>query len=233
MSSYYPYSYSYGSYYPEEWILQFFAGLLLVGLIFAFLIGLIFYIFQSVGLYRVAKRRTIRHAWLAWLPVGNSWIMGSISDQYQYVVKGKIKSRRLILVVLSAMTVVLSVVTASLSVDIVAVLVGEILFGTGTMDPVRLLSVFSLAVVECILAVIYMVFHYLAVYDLYSSCTSRHNVLYLVLGIIFNFLEPFFLFACRDRDEGMPPRREETAWCEEPIYQEPVYQQPEQTWTEE
>jgi hypothetical protein len=52
-----------------------------------------------------------------------------------------------------------------------------------------------------------MVFHYLTVYDLYKSCTKRYSVLYLVLSIVFKFLEPVLLFLCRDKEEGMPPRR--------------------------
>ena len=52
------------------------------------------YILYSMGLYTIANRRGIHNGWLAWLPVGDAWILGSISDQYQYVVKGKIRNRR-------------------------------------------------------------------------------------------------------------------------------------------
>lgn len=47
-----------------------------------FLVSLAFsavtYILQSLGLYTVAKRRGINNPWLAWLPIGNVWILGSI-----------------------------------------------------------------------------------------------------------------------------------------------------------
>ena len=43
----------------------------------------------------------IRHAWLAWVPIGNNWILGSLSDQYRYLVKGKICRKRVILPALS------------------------------------------------------------------------------------------------------------------------------------
>ena len=43
--------------------------------------------------------------------------------------------------------------------------------------------------------------------------------IFLVLSIIFRITEPFFLFLCRDKDEGMPPRK-----------QEPVYTPPQEPW---
>ena len=37
----------------------------------------------------------------------------------------------------------------------------------------------------------------------------RTVVLYLVLSIFFNITMPIFLFICRNKDEGMPPRKTE------------------------
>ena len=33
-------------------------------------------------------------------------------------------------------------------------------------------------------------------------------MLFLVLGLVFYFLEPVFFFVCRNKEEGMPPRRD-------------------------
>jgi len=54
------------------------------------------------------------------------------------------------------------------------------------------------------------VFRFMALYDLYTSCDPRNSVIYLVLSILFPVTEPFFIFFNRNRDEGMPPRRETT-----------------------
>ena len=76
---------------------------MVLGLVFLGIMGLILlccligWILGSVGLYKVAKRRGIAHAWLAWLPIGNHWILGCVSDQYQHLVLGKVTSRRKIL----------------------------------------------------------------------------------------------------------------------------------------
>ena len=47
------------------------------------------YILLSLGLYTLAKRRYIDRPWLAWLPIGNLWILGCLADQYRKVVQDK------------------------------------------------------------------------------------------------------------------------------------------------
>ena len=69
--------------------------------------GIAMYVLTSLGLYTIAKRRAISKAWLAWIPVVNCWIIGCISDQYRYVVKGQMKSRRKSLLTLSVVQLAL------------------------------------------------------------------------------------------------------------------------------
>ncbi len=52
------------------------------------------HVLMGWGLHALAKRRIIRYAWLAWLPIGNLWILGSLADQYCTVVKNQEKSNR-------------------------------------------------------------------------------------------------------------------------------------------
>lgn len=47
-----------------------------------FLIFLILlYVFYSMGLYEMAAKRNIENAWLAWIPIGNYFIMGMIAKE--------------------------------------------------------------------------------------------------------------------------------------------------------
>ena len=55
--------------------------------IVGFAVGLTPYILQSLGLYRLAKNRGIDAPWLAWIPVGKSYIMGSLSEASPYIKK--------------------------------------------------------------------------------------------------------------------------------------------------
>jgi hypothetical protein len=52
------------------------------------------YILTALAIYRISVRRGLNNPWLAWIPVINWWLLGSLSDQYQYIVKGQNTSRR-------------------------------------------------------------------------------------------------------------------------------------------
>ena len=201
----------------EELVLTF-AGIIGLVALVVLLVAVVGYIFQSVGLYTIAKRRGIKNPWLAWLPwVGYYWIAGSIADQYQYVVNGAVKNRRMILLVLSVAMVLVSSLAGSVAVGGLYLGVGKNLehfAALGTMG-----TAFELAYSALELAT--FVFWHIALYDLYTSCKPKNNVLFLVLGIIFGFLVPFFIFACRNKEEGMPPRREEPRYDYQPDPRQP------------
>ena len=72
------------------------------------LLSVAIYVFTALALHTMAKRRGIACPWLAWIPVANLWLIGSLSDQYRYLTRGQMKHRRMILPVLEIVTVVLS-----------------------------------------------------------------------------------------------------------------------------
>ena len=156
------------------------------------------YVLESLGLYTIAKRRGIHHPWLAWVPVGNLWIWGCISDQYQYVVKGQIKNKRKILLTLSIILVL-----AGLGSSVCSLL--QLWKSYAHLAPAILQLLLGLVTLVCTL--ISMVFQYLCLYDLYTSCKPGSSALFLVLSILFGFTRPFFIFSCRNKDLGMPPRK--------------------------
>ena len=201
-------------------------GLGLIGMILL-VIGLftiVGYIFQSIGLYTLAKNRGISNPWLAWLPwVGCYWIAGSVADQYRYVTEGSVKNRRTILLALSIAGIVVSSLVSTM-------INGSFMLSTGevTMDQLASLGTLGtvLNLVTSALEIATFVFWQIALYDLYSSCKPKNNVLFLVLGIIFGFLVPFFIFACRNKEEGMPPRREESRYDCDPEAEPRAYREP-------
>lgn len=180
------------------------AGMILLIWLVAMAFAVISYVLGAVGMYRIAKRRGIHHAWLAWVPVGNSWLLGSISDHYQYVVKHKATKRRKILLILSIIMMAMSLVFGT-GVGFLAA--SEMMGGamTGSILLVALMSVSYLAVFGLSVAV--SVISYIAYYDLFRSCKPKCDVLFLVLGILFSVTLPFFVFGCSNSDEGMPQKR--------------------------
>ena len=161
------------------------------------------YILQSVGLYSIAKRRGIHHPWLAWIPFGSAWIVGSISDQYQYVAKGRVKNRRKILLGL-----LIAIYATLFLFFVIAIAFGYTTF-TGDMTTLGFLGALFLLVyiAAFIMAIVACVFNYIALYDVYASCEPHNAATYLILSIFISITMPFFIFALRKKDGGMPPRK--------------------------
>ena len=202
--------YAIGSFVVNEEILRVVMVVLAAVMTVALVTRLVLFTLRSVGLYKIARRRGLRSAWLAWVPVACDWVMGSVADQYQYVVKGRVKNRRLPLVLLKLSTTILRIITVSIGFTWLQIgiqtLMGQI--PVGAVTPLIGADVMPVLAWAC--GVAYLVIRCFAVYDLYRSCTEKYNVLYLVLGLVFKFLEPVFFLLCRNKEEGMPPRRQQT-----------------------
>ena len=190
------------------------------------------YVLTAMALYTIAKRRCIDHAWLAWVPVANCWLLGSLSDQYRYVVKGQIKSKRKVLLMLKAVSVALTVSIVTLAVAVAVQGVRSAMYGMygeailrDLMGP--LLGIAGISLPLAGVSIAFAVLYFMALYDIYTSCDPDNNVLFTVLSIFFGVTRPFFLFFSRNKDQGMPPRREEPTRYPEP--EEPV----QETWERE
>lgn len=173
-------------------------------------LGIAGYVLSSLGLCTIAKRRGIEHPWLAWIPVANAWIIGSISDQYRYVTKGQIRNKRKTLVILEAIVVVLAIVLC------VAIIIGAMgmvdvsITGTEAEAASSALNLILWTLLGCLgicgVSLAFTIIYYMAMYDVYTSVNPPYNVVFLVLSIIFRITEPYFIFFNRKKDGGMPPR---------------------------
>ena len=167
------------------------------------------YVLTALAVSNIARRRCLRNPWLAWLPVVNCWLLGSLSDQYQYVVKGRDRSKRKVLLFLSILMVVFTVTVAILA----GVSAFSIFFSNGGGRMMRTVSGPVLAILGMVLPLVcvwvaYTVIRFMALFDVYRSLDPNNAVLFLVLSIFFSVVEPFFLFFNRNKDDGMPPRKQ-------------------------
>jgi len=223
--------YQYGvSYAMEEGLVALLSGLFSGIPSFAFSIAT--YVLSSMALYTLARRRGINHPWLSWVPVANIWILGSISDQYRYVVKGEIKSKRKVLLILNILTAVLTTAI----VIVCLVLLGHVIHTAMYSEDPReiletmlgpLMGVAGISLPLAGVGIALAIFRYMALYDVYTSCEPQNNVLFLVLSILFSFTEPFFLFFSRNKDLGMPPRRQEPQYIPYEYTEQTQWQEPE------
>ena len=175
------------------------------------------YVFMSIGLYAIAKKRCIRRPWLAWIPVANMWLLGCISDQCRYVTRNQERSRRkrmLTLAIIQFADLLLVIATfvacfIRLGTWIVLGMPEEGILHIFVMFCVLLLLMLPLMVVTIWL----LVERFCACYDLFSSCIPENKTVFTVLSIVaacmgYDILGAIFVFICRHKEEGMPPRIE-------------------------
>ena len=201
------YGYHYGA--GDEALVGLLTGLMGIP---AFVIQIAAYVLSSLALYTIAERRGLNHAWLSWIPVANVWILGSIADQYRYVARGEIKSKRKVLLTLNIISAVLTAVMVCLCVVAVVGAFGGAVMGRHEDVIMRnllgnLAGMLGLMVPVLGVTIAAAIIRYMALYDLYSSCDPGNKTVFLVIGILFGITEPVFLFLCRNKDLGMPPRR--------------------------
>lgn len=181
------------------------------------MLGIAGYVLSALALYTLASRRGIHKPWLAWIPVANVWILGSLSDQYRYVRLGQNRSKRKSLVILAAlsalagllMTVIGGTAVVRFVVDAMAGRPDEHLFEM-IMGPT--VWILCLCLPAAAIGIARTVIYYMALYDVFKSMDPNNCVAFLVLSILFGVTEPFFLFFNRNKDLGMPPRRDNPAY---------------------
>ena len=176
------------------------------------------YVLTAIAIYTISVRRGLSKPWLAWIPVINCWLLGSLSDQYQYIVKGKNTSRRKWLL---ALNLVIAGLTLAVGILAAIAVAGAIFTGPGfemgkaVVGPV--IGILGLVLPLAAAAMGIAVIRYMALYDVYRSLDPSNAVLFLVLSILFSPTEPFFLFFNREKDLGMPPRKRPADTPPEPI----------------
>ena len=185
------------------------------------LLSIAAYVLTALALYTLAQRRGLNRPWLAWIPVVNCWLLGSLSDQYRYVVKGEIKSKRKVLLVLNILSTVIGMAMIGICVAMVIGLAGDVVHGANEEAIIRtamgsVIGILGLCLPLAGIAIAYAVIRYMALYDVYRSMDPSNCVLFTVLSILVSITEPFFLFFNRNKDLGMPPRRQE------PVYHTPA-----------
>ena len=193
-------------YYFDEEVLMLIPGL--ISGIPTGLFSIAAYILTAIALYTISRRRGLANAWLAWIPVANVWLLGSLSDQYQYVVKGQDKTKRKWLLILN----VLKAILLTMIVILAVVAAGSLIAGELSEIMGLAVALLGLVLPLCAAAIALCVIRYMALFDIYRSVDPGNAVLYLVLSILFSPTEPFFLFFNREKDLGMPPKKRQPVY---------------------
>lgn len=167
------------------------------------------YVLVAYSLFRIAQRRGISNPWMAFVPVVQLWLLGSISDDYQMKAYGVEKKRRKILLGLQIAQAALAVaLVIMILVAIFAILSAGYTNYDDIGDWIGVIGSFGGIIVVLLacaaLSVAAAVFRYIALYDVYRSCKPDQALLFLLLNVFVSVTEPIFLMVVHSSDDGIP-----------------------------
>ena len=151
-----------------------------------------FYVLEGIGLSAMAKRRGIENSWLAWVPFASTWLLGKISDKYREKVTGEDPNLRKDLLIqrILLQATVLAFLGAFL-LWYFGILFGVVISEAagmnmeallGFMMPVFVILLLMIFVVYLVIAVIYCISQYKALFDIYRTSDPKTSTLFFVLS---------------------------------------------------
>ena len=160
--------------YSFEFDNSIFYSIILITLLIS---GLIFYLLNSFGLMRIAKRNNIKHSWLAFVPVANSYVLGKVAFS------DKIKP---------ILFLFLNILSTLFSINIYYTTILSFINGNS--------SYLSNNIALNLFQWIYLIFFFYVMYKIYKKYSTKSTIMLVFLILTCGFLNPIFLFAIRNND---------------------------------
>lgn len=195
---------------PEE-VVSFFFTFFIGAIAVSAVIGIAIYLLESISVYKMAKSAEIKNPWLAFIPVANDWVFGTLAEKYKK--KNGIKSARfgIILPVLEGIVFIESIALTIFTVISIKEITGYALDAVNTsaeMAPEQFMSLIPVIILYFALmavAIAYAVVFFIALWRVYSSFDKSNATLYIVLSVIFTISVPIILFIIRNRKPEFDP----------------------------
>lgn len=195
---------------PEE-VVSFFFTFFVGAIAVSAVIGIAIYLLESISVYKMAKSAEIKNPWLAFIPVANDWVFGTLAEKYKK--KNRTKSARfgIILPVLEGIVLIETIALTIFTVISVKEITGYALDAVNTsaeMAPEQFMSLIPVIILYFALmavAIAYAVVFFIALWRVYYSFDKSNATLYIVLSIIFTISVPIILFIIRNRKPEFDP----------------------------
>ena len=143
-------------------------------------LSLAMYVMQAIAFMKMAKKVGVNNAWLAFIPIGDLYIMGRIADAGQEKHK---HTRRLM-----GATIVFAILYAAMIAVAIASVVADPMADTLGMPyliPIIILTLAILAVAICLI-----IFEFIVLYKMCDNFGGNNGVLYFIGVILGMFLMP-------------------------------------------
>ncbi len=163
-------------------------------------IGIASYVMTSLSLYTLADRRQIKNPWLAWIPIANYWIVGSLADDYDEKNGIKRKWRVALLVLCIVYFVVFIVMYIALMIRVVLMTIQS---GYGEPELTGLIGTLVIAYILLIVmttfALVLSICYYICLYKIFESTVPEKALTYLLLTFFVPLAGPICLMQCRKK----------------------------------
>ena len=167
------------------------------------------YILTSIGLYVMAKNRGIKAPILAWIPIGNVWIIGSLADFFDSL-EGKNKNWKKVLMTLALITLGLFALFLLIYFSVFVVVFGVMDSGAPqgifvVMMVILAIALYGVLILGTVMATTHSMVLIICVYKIYEAMVPERSVKYLLISLLVPAGQGFCLFACRKNTAGIPP----------------------------
>lgn len=195
---------------PEE-VVSFFFTFFIGAIAVSAVIGIAIYLLESISVYKMAKSAEIKNPWLAFIPVANDWVFGTLAEKYKK--KNGTKSARfgIILPVLEGIVLIETIALTIFTVISIKEITGYALDAVNTsseMAPEQFMSLIPVIILYFALMAVafaYIIVFYVALWRIYSSFDKPNATLYIVLSVVFTISVPIILFIIRNRKPEFDP----------------------------
>lgn len=168
--------------------------------------GIVSYVLRSLSLFEIGKRRGVRFYGLAWVPVARAWVSGSIADIHDRKLGRNYKWRHFLLwscVAIFVCFIVLIGIYADFLFKLLAIMDYMTEVQLDNMAAKYFTRLVPFVLVASLLSSVATVLLYICMYKFFESCRPKSTMLFLVLSVLVPIAYPFFVFACRDWDDGV------------------------------
>ena len=187
-----------------------FASIYAIMLLVFAAIGLTIYILRSIALTRLSQNRGFNNPWIGWIPFCSGYALGRISDDIN-IKRGKTTNHRKILLGTNIAVGALELIGLGVMIPaIVSLIQHSINYGSSNADAAVAAPVLAgcfLIMIGAIVAIVYAVFNYIALYNVFKDYAPNNAVLYLVLSLLVGGSDTIILFIIRNKMPvpPMPP----------------------------
>lgn len=156
-----------------------------------FVVRFIFYVLESIGLMRIAKKDGIKYSWMAWLPIARDYLLGTIAfnKKFGFVLIGVIIS-----------SIMLPLLQLSLIINFVAnIALINNLSGAEVLYVV-VYPILGLLILLIIINSAIPIFKIVCFYKIYEKMSAKAMLLLIFSVLTAGLLTPIFIFAISKND---------------------------------